>query len=461
MRVFRRWLGIGAAVIVAALAAGTIALVLMPPTLVRVGAGYSAKITCSAAFVSGRDPDQVLETDVLAPGNRLLKAFLVQTDRGRGLVRAAFLGFIAPVNAVRRPGLGCIAVPDGNLALTRNQSAPPAPGPSHSPALWPAGEGVDLSGHGDLAALLNDDALAGPGMRAIVVVKDGRIVAERYAPGFGASMPLSGWSMTKSVTGALVGTVIEAGKLSLDQDHLLPQWAGDERAKITVAQLMSMSSGLRFNEDYGDVSDVTRMLYLEPDMAAFAANEPLVATPGTTFNYSSGSTVILSRVWQDAIGDRSAALAWPRKALFGPLGMDSAVLETDEAGTFVGSSYLFATARDWARFGLFLLQDGTWNGRQILSGRFVQMMRTPSLDDPAYGKGMLWMAGPGATANSDDVRNYGLPADTYWLRGYDGQAVAIVPSARMVVVRLGLTPADRGYRPQRLVAALIKATGAP
>jgi CubicO group peptidase (beta-lactamase class C family) len=432
---------------------------LVPPTLLRVGAGYSSKIVCSAVYLQGRDPNEVLETDVQAPGNPILRAFKVNSDNVTGRVHAAFLGLVAPMTSERRPGLGCAAVPDGNLAQAGNQAAPAAPGPATSQALWPEGTTVDLSQHVNLAQIVADPALAGPGMRAIVVVHRGRIVAEDYGVGFNAQLPLLGWSMSKTVTAALSGTVIKAGKLRLDQDRLLTQWDNDGRAAITVAQLMSMSSGLHFNEDYGDVSDVTRMLYLQPDMAGFAASQKLDAKPGTRFHYSTGTAVILSRIWQNAIGDRQAALDWPRKALFGPLGMGSAVLETDEAGTFVGGSYLYATARDWARFGQFLLQDGKWNGRQILPEGFAAMMHAPSQADAVYGQGMTWLAGPASEQKAGDDQAYGLPADTYWLEGHDGQTVTVIPSADLVVVRMGLTPSDLNYRPQKLVAALLKATG--
>ncbi len=459
MRQFRKLLAGLAGALIVAVAPAFLYAMLAPPSLLRVGTGFSAKLVCSAEFLSGRGPAGALAADVQAPGNPLLRGVTLRNDAAGGLVHTAFLHLIAPANAVFRPGLGCAAVPDGDLARARDQAAPPPPGPSASAALWPAGEGVDLTGHDSLAAILGDAALAGPGMRAIVVVKDGRIVAERYAPGFDARTPQAGWSMTKTVTAALVGTVIEAGKLRLDQDHLLPQWAGDGRARITVAELLSMSSGLKFNEDYGDVSDATRMLYLEPDMAAFAARQPLVAPPGSHFNYSSGTPVILSRIWQNALGDPAAAHAWPRKALFGPLGMGSAVMETDAAGTFVGGSYLYATPRDWARFGLFLLQDGAWDGRQLLPRAYVEMMHSPSAADPAYGKGLVWMDGPADVVHAGDDLKYGLPGDAYWLWGYDGQTVTVIPSARMVVVRMGLTPDRFGYRPQRLVAALLKALG--
>src|SRR5690606_15859168 len=145
-----------------------------------------------------------------------------------------------------------------------------------------------------------------------------------------------GWSMTKTVTAALVGTLVREGRLSLDQDGLFENWNGDERGSITVADLLAMSSGLEFHEDYGTVTDVTRMLYLEPDMVAFAAAKPLAGPVGETFNYSTGTSVRLSRIWQDTFDDPVAALSWPREVLFGPLHMTSAVLEADARGTFVG-----------------------------------------------------------------------------------------------------------------------------
>ena len=193
-------------------------------------------------------------------------------------------------------------------------------------------------------------------------------------------------------------------------------------------------------------------------MADFAAAKPLAEKPGTVFNYSSGTANMLSRLWQDAVGDPAKALAWPRQALFDPLGMRSAVLETDEHGTFVGSSYLYATAHDWARFGQFLLQDGVWNGRQILPAGFVAWMRQKApASNGVYGRGQLWIEAPGDEDAAGAGAKGGVPDDTYWLEGHDGQTVAVVPLRQLVVVRLGLTPAKYGYRPQKMLAELVKA----
>ena len=184
-------------------------------------------------------------------------------------------------------------------------------------------------------------------MRAVVVVKNGRIVGERYGEGFSAETPLLGWSMTKSVNGGdhrHVGQVRQAGRRPTS--GCSRAWKADGRAAISVADLMAMSSGLEFNEDYGDVTDVTRMLYLEPDMAGFAAAKPLADTVGSVFNYSSGTTLMLSRLWQDAAG--AEALSCPRQALFDPIGMTSAVLET---GCARHLRRLVLPLRDGARLG--------------------------------------------------------------------------------------------------------------
>jgi CubicO group peptidase (beta-lactamase class C family) len=437
-------------------------LYLAPPELIRVGSGYSAKIVCSNVFLAGRDARQVLAVDVQAPGHPLLRLMQVSVDRNRGTVSAGLLGVLGKSVAIARDGVGCASVPDGNLSKARQTKLRAEPialpqDPTSQDALWPDGERVDASQDPVISKLLDDAALTGTGMRAVVVVKNGRIVAERYGDGFSQKTPLLGWSMTKTVNAAIVGTLVKDGKMAVTNQGLFGPWKADGRAAISLADMMAMSSGLQFNEDYGDVADVTRMLYLEPDMAGFAASKPLAGEVGKVFSYSSGTAVMLSRLWQNAIGDKDKALAWPRTALFEPLGMHSAVLETDEQGTFVGSSYLYASARDWARFGQFLLQGGVWNGNAILRAGFVDWMREPAPASKVYGKGQLWIEGPGDEEKPGAGVAAGLPKDTYWMEGHDGQTVTIIPSEQLVVVRLGLTPAKIGYRPQAVVGALVKA----
>lgn len=321
-------------------------LYIAPPELIRVGSGYSAKIVCSNVFIAGRDANEVLAVDVQAPGHPLLRLMKVQVDKERGMVSAGLFGVLGRSVAVARDGLGCASVPDGNTGKAR-QAVTYAEPATRQDALWPEGERVDASQAPEIAKILDDAAMVGTGMRAVVVVKNGRIVGERYGDGFSQKTPLLGWSMTKTVNAAILGTLVKDGKMAVTSQGLFEPWKADGRAAISLADMMAMSSGLEFNEDYGDVADVTRMLYLEPDMAGFAESKPLAGEVGKVFSYSSGTAVMLSRLWQDAVGDKDTALTWPRTALFEPLGMHSAVLETDEQGTFVGSSYLYATAHDW------------------------------------------------------------------------------------------------------------------
>lgn len=423
-------------------------LAFIRPELLPLASAYAAKTVCSNVFIAKRDADAVIRTDVQFAERSVTKFVKIDVDAVNRHVEAAILGLFARRYAGYAEGRGCTLVSKGE---TPDRAAAP-PLPTTKPdALWPAGEMVQLSDDKRLLAALSDPVLYGPGMRAIVVVHDGRIVGETYGKGFNASTPLLGWSMTKAVNVALIGMAIKDGKLSLDQKGLFPQWAGDARGLISVADLMAMSSGLEFNEDQGLINDAARMEFLVRDAAAFARDKALVAAPGTRFNYGSGSSVLLARIWQNAIG--AAALAFPQERLFKPLGMTSAVLESDPSGTFFGEGFLYATAHDWARFGEFLRLSGEWNGQQLLSPGFVDYMRSPA---PAsdeghgavYGRGQLWLA-PGL--------GFALPADTFMLNGHLRQTITIIPSRKLVILRMGLTREDIGYSNAKLLYAIVAA----
>jgi CubicO group peptidase (beta-lactamase class C family) len=440
-----------------ALFAGVATLWLKPPALLRVGANYAAKIVCSNVFLAGRDPEEVLRVDVQAPGIAILRLMRVSVDRPQRRVRAGFLGFIGNGLAVADARGGCTVLPGGDPTPTPAPgAAPPAPLPSSTPdALWPDGDRVGTEPA--LDRIVADDTLAGPGMRAIVVIDHGRVVAERYGSGFSASTPLLGWSMTKTVIAGLIGLLVKDGKLSLDQTMLWPAAPNDARDTIRLADLMAMSSGLRWNEDYGAVSDVTQMLYLEPDMAQFARSQPLEHTPGEVWSYSSGTANILARIVMDAAGPTAPDFIEQR--LFATLGMHSALIEHDAHGTPVGSSYMYATARDWARYAQFLLQDGIWEGHELLPRGYVAMMATPvPASGGQYGKGQTWLWGSDAlTPGQNPDAAFGIPNDHFWMSGHDGQTIALLPSEQLAVIRLGLTPAAEHYSPQALVRAVLEA----
>jgi CubicO group peptidase (beta-lactamase class C family) len=451
MKILRR---VAIAIVLLVLAL-TLYLWMAPPGLLRVGANYSAKIVCSNVFLAGRDAEEVLRVDVQAPGISLLRAMYVSVDREHGIVRAGFLGFIGGGLAAARPGLGCTVLPDGNLAALGTSGA--MLDQSAAPVSPPAADPSEIAANPSIQRILADDKLAGPGMRALLVIDHGRIVGERYAPGFTAATPLLGWSMTKTVVAGLVGMLVKDGKLSLEQTGFWPAALGDGRDAIHLKDLLAMSSGLKFNEEYGAVSDVTGMLYLQPDMAGFAMGQPLAHPAGSVWSYSSGTAVILSHIVAGAAGGDGRTFVNER--LFKPLKMTSAVIESDEHGTLVGSSYMYATARDWGRYAQFLLQDGVWQGQELLPSGYVAMMATPvaaSLGE--YGSGQVWLWGSDAvTPGVNPDAAFGIPADTFWMSGHDGQSIAVIRSRQLAIVRLGLTPLSDGYSPQPLVKAVLEA----
>ncbi|MGV3548862.1 serine hydrolase domain-containing protein [Rhizobium sp.] len=447
-----KWLAVAIVVVVV----GAVGWVYFaPPELLRVGTAYAAKMVCSSTFIGGRDPADVLAKDVQAPGHPILK--YVSFEKGEDTITTSLPGGFARQTALYRPGLGCAIVPDGDVAAARTIALSEPPKGEKSDLEWPLGDQVSKPMSDAVQALLADPELAGPEMRAIVVVKDGRIIGERYGAGFDDTSPLMGWSMTKTVTAALIGARIGEGKLRYDQDRLFPAWT-DDRAKIKVSDLLAMQSGLDLEETYGDVNDVTRMLFLEPDQARFVEAKPLEAQPGTKFEYTTGSAVVLSRLWMNSFADPKEALAYPHKALFDRIGMTSAVMEPDEAGTFSGGSLMYATARDWVRFGLLLANNGFWDDEQVLPAEFMQRLTTPTeLSEGAYTGAMAWKKASGERKGG----SFDIPADTYWATGHDGQSLAVVPSERLVVLRLGLTPSWLKYRPERLLEKVVVAAREP
>lgn len=420
---------------------------LLHGTLV-VGVGYKAKMLCSGVFVSRLDPQAViagLQVDDLGA----LRYIDASIDRStRSASAAALLGAITR-RAVYREGLGCALVLDGldPPALPGNPSAHDAFDVHRS---QPSGvEGRQPDGTRDdsrrtlHAAVSRAFAEPDPQHKrrtlAVVVMQYGQILAEQYAPGIHPTTPLPGWSMTKSVMNALTGILVRDHVLATDQSAPVPEWqhAGDPRAPITLDQLLRMSSGLRFDEGMvSPRSDVMQMLFSAGDVAAFAANKPLARPPGARWEYSSGTSNILALVIRNALRDELAYLRFPRRALFDRIGMSSAVLETDAAGIFVGSSYMYATARDWALFGTLYLQDGVWNGARILPEGWVAYTTSPAPADATrhYGA-QFWLQVPAEYAG----RGAQLPVPAFHAVGHEAQFVTIVPSRGVVIVRLGRT----------------------
>ncbi len=417
--------------------------------LAAVGCSYKAKALASALFVSSLDPDPERSPEIADESYRLMRLFRARVDREKKTVTVSFFG-LQPKTAEYRAGLGATLTPT------------PLPPPPAWRTAAPAAE-IPLAELPALAPIL-DAALTEPNARrlrrtrAVVVLQDGVIVGERYAPGITAATPLNGWSMTKSVMGALIGTLVAEGKLRLTDKRLLAQWSapGDPRGDISLEDLLRMSSGLRFSEIYSDTfSDVTRMIFNSYDAAGFAASRPLESAPGTVWKYASGTSNILSLIARRAVGE-TEYLTWPRRALFSPLGMASAVFEPDAAGTFVGSSFLFATARDWARFG-HLYAEG---GRPLLPDGWVRFATTPAPLAPDGKYGAHWWLKLSKELGGETPNAAQIPADAFHALGHEGQCLTVIPSRRLVVVRLGLsidiTAWDHAAFLAELLAALSK-----
>jgi CubicO group peptidase (beta-lactamase class C family) len=313
---------------------------------------------------------------------------------------------------------------------------------------WPEGDPPDEVGPA-LAALLDrmfDESGPLAVSHAVIVVHRGEVVAERYQgellyfdrppdPVTAESLLLS-WSMAKSMLHAAVGLLVGDGLLDLDVPVKVPEWsdAADPRHAITLRQLLAMRDGLDFVEDYVDerTSDVIEMLFGggQSDVAHFAADRPLVAVPGERFNYSSGTSNIISSLVARVVGRGSNYEDFLRSRLFAPLGMRRATPEFDATGTWIASSYVRATARDFARFGLLYLRDGTWNGERLLPEGWVDYGRTMASNDPVDGPyGAHWWGVEGDTFGS------------FRASGYEGQSITICPALDLVVVRLGKTDA--------------------
>lgn len=446
MRILRRVVVVVAVLVLVLIAAFAGVYAWQQPILLTA-TGYAAHNGCAVTQVAGRDDPA---SDL--PGNPLVPYLRVDVDDE--VTTGSLVNTLARQRAWYTEGFGCTLAnnrPDLGEATAIERGANPFTDAT-PPAATPEVEAALGRAFGDELSAQQAEQL---GTRGIVVVKDGELVAERYADGFDADTPQLGWSMSKSAANLLTGVLVEQGLVSLDDDHLFPEWT-DERADITIEHLLRMTSGLQWDETYDLGTPITRMLYLEPDMGEYVASLPLVHEPGTVQQYSSGNTNVLCKVLAERAG---VAADLPRRELLEPLGLTSAIFEVDAAGIPVCSSYLWATPRDWAAIGQFALQNGEWNGEQLLPSDWMAKSLTvvdvDETDDP--GAGMGWR---GNVMLHDEPRWPELPEDTFYAAGHDGQKMLIVPSEGLVVIRMGFTPeVDIDPSVVQLVEELIAALG--
>lgn len=417
--------------------------------LVHYAAGY-AQIMCSAVFITGLTPEFAAENVgfFTAPYAERRKLGKPVVDIETKTVSVAVPG--GPVRVAHYVGSqGCVTYPVGHrkLAYVPRRIQPHLPDASTQP--WPMGDllattpapaEIDAAGvaHAVDAAFASPDGLTA----AFVVTWRGRIIGERYAPGITATTPLESWSMGKSVTATLMGVLIQNHVYQLDQPAPIPEWQkpGDARAKIRIADLLQMSSGLRIRSPYDPGFDPSgpypEHFYLytgSMNSFHYAATRPLQWPPATVGRYRNTDPVLVNYLIRLGVERRHGDyLAFPQRALFDKIGIRTMVIETDPYGDFLTQGYDLAAARDWARLGNLYLQDGVWNGERILPvgfARFVSTIAPTWLADgrPVYG-GFFWINGDSA---------YPVPKDSYYMAGAGGQTTMIIPSHDLVVVRLG------------------------
>lgn len=423
-----------------------------------VAAGLVARTVCTAVFVQGRSEEDIRPYELGPTLDERLGWFKMKIDREKGEVSAGPAG-LDFMSAGHTPGLGCAVGRPGKGAGRPVKLAP-------DPRPWPEGDSLSADPPKLVDAKELDLAIADafkpgpygnpavdPVTRSVVIVHGGKLIRSVHARGFNAMTPQYSASMTKTVSGALVGILVAEGKMAPEDSGLLPEWTADPadpRRAISVDNLLNMESGLDFNENYGAGGDPARMLYAENSASLFAAGKPKRDAPGARWYYSSGDTNILMRVARLKSG--LPAEEWnrfPRAALFEPMGLRTALFEQDAEGDFIGSTFLFMGAQDWARFGLMLADGGRFEGKQILPAEWVARMSTPTvLSDGRYSTQTWFRGGVG-----------GQKGRTLELAGFAGQYVTIVPETRTVIVRMGFQPDRSAWDQERFLKRVFKALG--
>ncbi len=438
---------------------------------IPIGTGYAAKYLCSSTFISQREPHTVWEEEI-KPINPLSYFIKWKINMDDSAVTASAFGIKS--KAIYRRGCGCTLMSGAAEEELRQQAffqRPDSKAVKNSELPWPQGDGDPINPQSlginpePLDRALNY-AFSEPSpdhprkTRALLVVYVGNLILEHYAPGFCADTPILGWSMTKSLTNALVGILVQKGELDIYKRAPVPEWSdpADPRHHITTDQLLRMSSGLAFQEVYQPLFDATKMLYRSSDFAAYAAQKELNHPPDSVWNYSSGSANIVARI----VRQRAETLYDPyydflNTELFHKIGMTSALIEPDPSGTFVGSSYGFATPRDWVRFALFYLQDGVWNGERILPEEWVKYSTTPTPNAPMGEYGAMFWLNAGAPGNPEHRKWPDAPIDMFVAQGYMEQRVMMIPSKKLIVVRFGATADKEAWDSNEFLKLLLPA----
>ncbi len=418
-----------------ALIVGGASLAGFPPSYLisapGVATGIGSKLLCSARYVSGFSERQSFDDLVQYSG--ILQELSVDYDEAQQSVTTSLFG-MSEKTANYLPNIGCAVEYEGFSQRASLQTQAVAA----STAVWPAGDTVAPPNPviGELLQqLLAADNDAGLNTRALLVAHRGAIIGEAYGQGADATTPLLGWSMAKSLTAIMLANLEYRGLLSLDAAPGFEQWRDDERSQIRISHMLTMTDGLAFSEEYNPGDDATAMLFTEPSSSDFVMRKSGLHVPGSRFNYSSGTANLLARVYFEKLGGSQNNYTDYLANIHRPLAFQNAVFEVDAIGVFMGSSYLYASARDWARIGQLMLNEGTINGQRIMREDWVARATAPNASENQRAYGYQWWLNRG----NEELRWMDLPEDAYSAQGNRQQYLMVIPSQDLVIVRLGWT----------------------
>ena len=408
----------------------TIVVVYNYPKLNMIS-GYAAKNAASSVFLANRNLDFTNKTDNnFSPIN--LAA--TQVDETEKLATSSVFGLLSR-KAFYREGLGTVlALDDEDLKqpyLTPKRAIADYKTPypyGNAPQKDTIFSNVDYQKIDETLAVLFDSVNQS---RAAVVIYKNQIIAEKYAEGFDENSKILGWSMTKSIVSTLFGVLEHQQKMDVFEKANFEEWKNDDRNQITIHNLLQMNSGLEWDENYDEISDVTKMLFLERDMTKSQIRKPLAGKPNESWYYSSGTTNLLSGILRNQFKTHQEYLDFWYADLIDKIGMNSMTIETDLAGNYVGSSYAWATPRDWAKLGLLYLNNGNWNGEQLFTKDWIKYATEPTPTSNGWYGAQIWL--------NAGKRYPNVPENMYFFSGYQGQNVFILPDEDLVVVRMGLT----------------------
>lgn len=392
-----------------------------------VATGYAAKKICTCTYETGRNQKEIEQNDLYFS---VLPMVTNKLNEAQKSVTSTLWG-LYPQTAIYKTGLGCVLLQGEDDYHVEAPQLSTGDNPFLFPDKPQATKGLNHTLLQDAIdrEFNSDDNLTTKQTTSILVIHNDTLVAERYAPPFDRNMSQLGWSMTKSWMNAYIGLLVKDSLTGINKSNLFPEWQ-DERKEITLKNLLNMDSGLQWNEDYKTVSDATRMLYFSEDVSAIALSKPLNYSPGTHWYYSSGTTNLISKYIRNLLGKETDYLSYLKNRLFNKLGMTSAFIETDESGLLIGSSYGYATPRDWAKFGLLYLHDGIWQGERILPEGWVNFTKTEVKDSKGKYGAQFWL-------NVNGSQYPDAPGDIFLADGFLGQYVFIIPSYNVVIVRMG------------------------